>query len=183
MLENPDALPRAFFVGDAEVVDDPQSTWQRLRSRSFNPRRTALLSENLDRQIAPIDSASTTRVELQSFTPPKIRWTVETDAPRLFVASEIYYPAGWNAYLDGEPVPIHRVNYLLRGVHVPAGEHELVMRFEPTADRIGTWVSAVATLATYGGIAALVGAPYIRRRFGEEQPGAGPRSDEREDDG
>ena len=183
VLENPDALPRAFFVGQAEVVSDPEQTWQRLRSRSFNPRRTALLSENLDRQIAPIDSASTTRVELQSFTPPKIRWTVETDAPRLFVASEIYYPAGWNAYLDGEPVPIHRVNYLLRGVHVPAGEHELVMRFEPTADRIGTWVSAVATLATYGGIAALVGAPYIRRRFGEEQPGAGPRSDEREDDG
>ena len=178
VLENPDALPRAFFVGDTEVVDNPQSTWQRLRSRSFNPRRTALLDEPLNQEVAPVDSASTTRVELETFTPPEIRWTVETDAPRLFVASEIYYPAGWTAYLDGEPVSIHRVNYLLRGVHVPAGEHELVMRFEPAAHEVGTWISAIATLATYGGIAAILGTPYVRRRFEEESGDGESRSDE-----
>jgi len=178
VLENPDALPRAFFVGETDVVEDPQNTWERLRSRSFNPRRTALLAAPLEKEVAPINSASTTRVDLQTFTPPEIRWTVETDAPRLFVASEMYYPAGWNAYLDGEPVPIHRVNYLLRGVHIPAGEHELVMRFEPTVHEVGTWISAVATLGTYGGIAAIVGTPYLRRRLEEDPDEEGDSSDD-----
>lgn len=171
VLRNPDALPRAFFVGQTEVVEETQATWTRLRSDDFDPRRTALLPEPLDAPVTPIDSASTARVELESYTPPEIVWQVETDAPRLFVASEVYYPAGWNAYLDGEPVPIHRVNYLLRGVHVPEGEHQLVMRFEPRADRVGTWVAAGATAVTYGGILWLVGVPYVRRRFMEEQEG------------
>jgi hypothetical protein len=73
------------------------------------------------------------------------------------------------------------VNYLLRGVHVPAGEHELVMRFEPAAHEVGTWISAIATLATYGGIAAILGTPYVRRRFGEESEDGESRSEENGD--
>ena len=164
VLENPDAVPRAFFVGQTEVIDGAQATWQRLRSNAFNPRQTALLPEPLDAPVTPIDSSSTARVALQKHTPPEIVWEIETDAPRLLVASEVYYPAGWTATLNGEPVPIHRVNYLLRGVHVPAGTHTLRMRFAPQADRIGTWIAATATAVTYGGIAWLVGVPYFRRR-------------------
>jgi uncharacterized membrane protein YfhO len=105
---------------------------------------------------------------MTSFGLEEIEWTVQTDAPRLFVASEIHYPAGWNAYLDGEKVPIHRVNYLLRGVHVPEGEHTLVMRFEPKADRYGTWLSGGTTVLVYGGILLLLGLRYRRRRAGDE---------------
>jgi uncharacterized membrane protein YfhO len=93
----------------------------------------------------------------------EIEWSLQTDAPRLFVASEVYYPAGWNAYLDGEPVPIHRANYLLRGVHVPEGEHTLVMRFEPKADRYGIWVAGTTTAAVYGSIVGILGWGYRRR--------------------
>jgi hypothetical protein len=130
----------------------------------------ALLPEPLDQPVTPIDSSSTTSVGLDSYEPPEITWTVETDAPRLFVASEVYYPAGWNAYLDGEQVPIHRVDYLLRGVHVPAGEHTLTMRFEPAADRYGIWVAGLATFGVYGGILALLGQAYRRRREGVPDP-------------
>ena len=170
VLENPDAVPRGFFVGNTEVVEAPKKTWARLRSSTFDPRTTALLPEPIDAPVTPIDSGSTAEVTLESYEPPEIRWTVETDAPRLFVASEVYYPAGWTAYLDGEEVPIHRVNYLLRGVHVPEGEHTLVMRFEPGAHRYGIWVSAGTTVLTYGGIAVL-GIPYLRRRLlpGEDE--------------
>jgi hypothetical protein len=164
VLENPDAVPRGFLVGKTEVVGDAQETWQRLRDSSFNPRTTALLPEPLEAPVTPIDSASTATVELTSYAPPEIRWSIQTDAPRLFVASEIYYPAGWTAYLNGEEVPIHRVDYLLRGVHVPEGEHTLVMRFEPTADRYGTWISGLATLLVYGGVLGWLGWAYRRRR-------------------
>jgi hypothetical protein len=166
VLENPDAVPRGFLVGQTDVVREAEATWRRLRDPSFNPRTTALLASDLDAPVTPIDSGSTASVALESYAPPEIRWTIETDAPRLFVASEVYYPAGWTAYLDGTEVPIHRVNYLLRGVHVPEGEHTLVMRFEPAADRYGTWISAASTLFVYGGIAAIVGRAYRRRRAG-----------------
>jgi hypothetical protein len=153
-------------VGQTEVVREAQATWRRLRDPSFNPRTTALLASPLDAPVTPIDGGSTASVTLDSYAPPEITWTIETDAPRLFVASEVYYPAGWTAYLDGREVPIHRVDYLLRGVHVPEGEHTLVMRFEPAADRYGTWISAASTLFVYGGLAAIVGRAYRRRRAG-----------------
>ena len=164
VLENTDAVPRGFLVGQTEVVEDPKQMWSRLRSSSFDPRQTALLSEPLDQPVTPIDSNGTAEVTMEHYEPEEIRWTVETDAPRLFVASEVYYPAGWNAYLNGEQVPIHRINYLLRGVHVPEGEHTLEMRFEPAADRYGTWIAWVSTIFVYGGVFALVGMRVRRQR-------------------
>jgi hypothetical protein len=165
VLENPDHCPRAYFVGQTEVIASREETWQRLRSGSFAPCETAILPEPLEKTVTPIDSASTARVELQTFTPRTIQWRVETDAPRLLVASEIYYPAGWTATIDGEPAPIRRANYLLRAVHVPAGTHTITMRFDPATHEIGTWVAAVSTALVYGGIATIMGMPYVRRRF------------------
>ena len=167
VLENPDAVPRGFFVGATDVVSRPQDTWQRLRSPSFDPDSVALLPEPLEATVTPIDSGSTAAVTLESYEPPEVKWTVQTDAPRLFVASEVYYPAGWTAYLDGTEVPIHRVDYLLRGVHVPEGEHTLVMRFEPQAHRVGVWLTGSTTALVYGSGLGLV-ALRVRRRWGEE---------------
>ena len=164
VLENTDAVPRGFLVGQTEVVEESKKTWTRLRSSSFDPRETALLPDPLDKPVTPIDSNSTAEATLESYAPEEIRWTVNTDAPRLFVASEVYYPAGWNAYLDGEKVPIHRTDYLLRGVHVPEGQHTLVMRFEPAADRYGRWIAWASTILVYGGILTFVGT-RVRRRW------------------
>ena len=90
----------------------------------------------------------------------------------LLVVNEIYYPAGWNAYIDGEQAPIHRADYLLRAVPVPAGAHELVMRFEPATYTTSLWLSGVTTLFVYGGVLALLGLAWFRRRDRrEEAPG------------
>jgi hypothetical protein len=165
VLKNPDALPRAFFVGETEVMESAEATWERLRSSSFNARRTALLSKPIEGfQVTPLDSASTTSVQLQEYGPRKIIWQVQTDAPRLFVASETYYPAGWNAYLDGELVEIRRADYLLRAVPVPAGKHRLVMRFEPARHHAGLWISSVSTALVYGLALVLVGRAAWHRR-------------------
>jgi hypothetical protein len=164
VLENRDYAPRAYFVGQTEVVGDPQQTWQRLRDTTFAPQRTAILPEPLDQPVTPVDSASTTAVSLQEYAPREITWQVETDAPRLLVVSEVYYPAGWEATIDGEPAEIHRANYLLRAVHVPAGTHTVTMRFDPQVHQTGMWVSGVSTAFVYGGVLVLLGLPYARRR-------------------
>jgi hypothetical protein len=177
VLENTDAVPRGFFVGQTEVIDDPQSTWRRLRDSAFDPRTTAILPEQLDAPVTPIDSNSTADATLESHEPERIEWSIETDAPRLFVASEIYYPAGWTAYLDGEEVPIHRVDYLLRGVHVPAGEHTLVMKFEPKVHTYGLWTSGATTTLVYGAIGALLWRGYRRRREDHDASSSSDESD------
>jgi hypothetical protein len=170
VLRNPDAVPRAFLVGDAEVVSSPEAMWDRIQSADFDPGETALLSEPVNLEPVPVDSASTARVTLEAYGPREIRWTVATDAPRLLVASEVYYPAGWNAYVDGEPTPIVRANYLLRAVPIPEGEHEVVMRFEPRSYQVGLWVSGLATALAYGGVVVLLSLRW-RRREGETPEG------------
>ena len=85
--------------------------------------------------------------------------------------SEIYYPAGWRASVGGESAPIHRVNYLLRGVAVPAGEHEVVMQFNPTAHTAGVWIAGITTILVYGlTIALLALGEYRRRRRSTDHP-------------
>ena len=60
--------------------------------------------------------------------------------------SEIYYPAGWVARVDGKETPIYPVNTILRGVMVPAGSHTVTLDFEPADLRYGRWISRLALL-------------------------------------
>ena len=167
--EDSTALPRAFFADDVRVVPDEDALVAEIRDPAFDPRRTALLSapppggltaESLS-GAAP-DSGAVS-VELQRFVPDEVVWRVRTDRPRLLVASEVYYPAGWTATVGSEPAPIVRTDFLLRGVPVPAGEHIVTMRYAPESKRTGRLVSWVATLLTYVGIVALAGLLWYRR--------------------
>lgn len=168
VLQNPDAVPRAYFVGETEVVESPEQAWSRIQSAEYEPTETALLLEPIDFETTPIDSASTAEVELAEYSPREIVWNVSTDAPRLLVASEIYYPAGWSAYVDGEEVPIYRVNYMLRGVPVPEGQHRVEMRFDPVVHTAGLWITGITTILVYGLAIGLIGRNAYRRRRKDE---------------
>jgi hypothetical protein len=165
VLENPDALPRAFFVGQTEVIGEREAVFERLRDPSFDPRRTAILPEPLPDgfDLAPVDSASTVEVELARYSPREVVWQVETDRPRLLVASEVYYPAGWHATIGEEPVPILRADHLLRAVPVPAGRHIVTMRFDPPRHTLGLLISRLSTALTYLGTLLVAGLLWYRR--------------------
>lgn len=163
VLEDPEVLPRAFFASELERLPDVPAMWERIQSAGFNPARTALVFEGTTVATTPVDSASTARVVLEAFGPREIVWQVETDAPRLLVAGEIYYPAGWKAFVDGTETPIHQVNYLLRGVEVPAGAQQVTMSFEPASYRLSLWLSGLSVLLVYGGVLALLVLGWRRR--------------------
>ena len=167
--ERPTTPSRAFFVGDLEVIESPDETWERLRDPAFNPRRTAILPAEPGFVTTAIDSSSIASAVLKQHTPHEISWDVKTDADRLLVISEVYYPPGWKATLNGEEVPILRANYLLRGVFVEAGEHELIMTFDPQSYRIGYLLTLLSTLLVYGGVIALVGMGYMRSKSKQEE--------------
>jgi len=164
VFENPNVLPRAFFVGSAETLDSPSEVWNRLQSDTFDPAETVLLMSETGNEGAPLDSTSIARAQLSVHTPREIAWEVETDADRWLVVSEVYYPAGWAATVDGEEVPIEQANYLLRAVFVRAGRHTLRMTFDPASHRIGVLVPGISTVFVYGTLIMLFAMSLYRRR-------------------
>jgi hypothetical protein len=162
VFEVSDPLGRGFFVDEVVVEPTPEGQWQHLASPNFNPARTAVVAEDIGLPAVP-DSVHSS-VELVRYTPDEITWRVDTAAARLFVASEVYYPGGWTATLDGQPVAIVAADYLLRGVRVPAGEHELIMSFSPPGRRVGLLVAWGSTAGVYGLLIFLLIVAWRRKR-------------------
>jgi hypothetical protein len=154
ILKNKRALPRAWLVSEAEAVGEEEAL-KRIRGESehtFDPRRTALLEMPADAMPKLIAGSFTgtmsTRVAL--YEPNRLLIEAKTDRPAVLVVSEVSYP-GWEARLDGQPVQIFTADYLLRGVAMPAGEHQIEMRYTAPGARRGAIVS-VCTLFLLGGM-------------------------------
>ncbi|MBM3412530.1 MAG: hypothetical protein FJY19_04025 [Bacteroidetes bacterium] len=101
------------------------------------------------------DSSAT--IALTKFDNDTLTYSVNCNSTQFAVFSEIYYPKGWNAYLDQQPISHHAVNYILRGVEVPAGDHTLQFIFEPESYKKGTVImnasSYLILLVVIGGLA------------------------------
>ena len=167
VAEDSSALPRAFLVDSVAVVAGEDALVAQIKDPSFDPARTALVLDPGGVDVSSLSGAAPdsggVAVELQRFTPDEIVWQVRTDRPRLFVASEVYYPAGWTARVGVEEAPILRTDFLLRGVPVPAGEHIVTMRFNPDTRREGRLLSWISTLLVYLGAIGLGGLLWYRR--------------------
>ncbi|MEM1271591.1 MAG: YfhO family protein, partial [Bacteroidota bacterium] len=150
VLERDNARPRSVLIGNVTQLEPGEPTYAAVRSPSFDPARDAILNESVETTFTAVDSTSVARVELAEYGPREMVWTVETDATRLLVTSEVYYPPGWTATVDGTETDILRVNHLFRGVVVPAGAEQVVMRFDPQSHSRGLWISWIASLLAYG---------------------------------
>jgi hypothetical protein len=157
VLENRDALPRAWIVHSAKRVPRTE-TLKQLNSGGVNPRRTALLEHSPPELSIPED-ASADRALVETYEADRISLQTSTGAPGLLVLSEAYYPA-WKAYVDGRPVPLYVADHVLRAVPVPAGEHTVELRYESWSLRVGLVVS----LTSYLLLTVMVIAGVLRRR-------------------
>ncbi|MFY8000884.1 MAG: YfhO family protein [Candidatus Kapaibacteriota bacterium] len=137
VYENPSVLPRAFFVNRAEVGKQ-MDILQHLKNGDFAPLEVAYLEKPLPQ---PIDTVvgdmmeHINRVKSTVYKNEKIAFEVEATGNNLLFLSEVYYPAGWKAYIDGKETEIFKTNYAFRSVIVPQGKHTVEMRF--TSDRFG----------------------------------------------
>ena len=86
---------------------------------------------------------------MTSYEPNELKYRSRLNAEQAVIFSEIYYPKGWKLTIDGEPAELFRADWILRGAFIPAGEHEIVMRFEPQAYRTGEAVSRASSIALY----------------------------------
>ena len=159
LYRNEAALPRAFLVDSVRVIAEKDAIFEAMSDPGFRPGEFAILEKPVGDQLGPLGNSS---VEITLHTPHRIEMAVDAAAPCLLVLSEIYYPAGWQATMDGRLVEIHQTNYVLRSVTVPEGRHEVVMTFEPPSFTAGHLVSRIASALVLAGLIA-VGAMRIRK--------------------
>ena len=157
---------RAWFADSLVVAEPGSETWGMLNAADFDPAHTAIVTTELaDRvaELSSLDSTASGSIRLDRFGPREIDWSVESNHERLMVVSEIFYPKGWHATVDGQDTPIYMVDGLVRGIVVPSGSHSVSMRFDPASDRIGGIVAAGSTGVVYLGILILLFAEVRRR--------------------
>jgi Bacterial membrane protein YfhO len=144
LYDRHDALPRAYLVDRAVVLDDAGAA-DRLADPTFDPRGEAVLAPGASAQ--PMNGARGGAVAIiEVDEPERVRIAVRAAGDSYLVLSDSWYP-GWNAAVDGIEAPIERANILFRAVRVPAGEHVVEFRYQPSSVRDGAILSAGGVLA------------------------------------
>ena len=140
---NENAFGNAWFVDEVVPAATPDEEIALLGG--IDLRHQAVIGKDMPAvTAAPADTTDT--IVLTAYTPNELRYHYKTSADRLAVFSEIYYPDGWKAKVDGTPVEVLRADWTLRAATLPAGEHDLVMRFDPDSYRIGANISRASSI-------------------------------------
>lgn len=168
VFENPDVLGRAFFVDRVTQVADHVALWRRFSDPSFDASTEALVYETSGLAASmtvsvDADTLGLHSVVLESYEAERQSFRVESDRDRLLVVSEVYYPAGWTAAVNGVETEIVQVNHLLRGVPVASGESEVSFVFDPASQRNGILITGLGTAITYS-MLLFFGFTAMRRR-------------------
>lgn len=142
VYENLDVLPRAYLAPSIQPAPDANTAVEMVRAAEFDPAQTAVV-EGWPAAVSPPQAGG--EATILAYAPEQVSIRTRSSAPALLVLSDTFYP-GWTATVDGDPAPIYRSNVLMRGVSVPAGEHEVVFRYAPRAWQQGLLVSALGAL-------------------------------------
>lgn len=168
---NPEALGNAWWVNEIKYVDSDDAEMSALDN--FDASTTAVANKEYAKQLGQISqSDSTAFVKETSYAPNKLVYKSGSKTGGVAVFSEIYFPWGWTATIDGKEVPIARVNYVLRALKVPAGDHEIVFTFNPRSLVVTDSISVAAVICIYLLLACgilVCGISYLRRRHTPEQ--------------
>ena len=140
---NAGALGNAWFVDEVVPAASPDEEIAFLGSVDL--RHQAVIGRDMPAvKAAPADSTDT--IVLTSYAPNELRYHYQAAGDRLAVFSEIYYPDGWKAQVDGAPAEVLRADWTLRAMALPAGGHDIVMRFEPDSYRVGAGISRASSI-------------------------------------
>ncbi|MBN8787027.1 MAG: YfhO family protein, partial [Terrimonas sp.] len=163
VYKNDSALGAAWFVKHIKYVNGPVEEITALDK--FGPKDTVIIDNSL-KNIAGNDPVydSTATIKLEDYDNDEIKYSSTSNSPQFAVFSEIYYPAGWNAYLDGKKVNYAKVNYVLRGMPVPAGKHEIVFKFEPASYYTGQKLIYFGNMLFYLALAGAAFALWKQRK-------------------
>ncbi len=160
---NPAALGNAWFVDSLTYVNTADEEMKFLDK--FNPATSAVADKKFSKilgQAKPKQDGDT--IYETKYAPNRLEFKSHSAAGGLAVFSEIYFPWGWNATIDDKKAEIGRVNYVLRAMQLPAGDHTIVMDFHPQeVTKTDTWAK-IAIAAIFLLSLAAIGAAFLRCR-------------------
>ena len=140
-LANPFALGNAWFVDEVDYVNNANEEIEAIHG--LDPTEKAVVDKKFELVVQSLPSDSTATIELVAYEPNYLKYEVNSDKGGTVVFSEIYYP-GWKSTIDGQEVAHGRANYILRAMNVPAGQHVVEFRFDPTSLHVTENIAFVA---------------------------------------
>lgn len=144
---NPDACGSVWFIKSLRKVNTPREEMDALTT--LHVKDTAVIGKSFDAIASTAFTFdSTAKIELIKNANDVVTYKSKANSTQFAVFSEVYYDKGWNAYIDGKLTPFAKVNYVLRGMPIPAGEHEIVFKFEPKSHATGWTLTSFATIAS-----------------------------------
>ena len=147
---NPHAYGNAWFVNKVQYVNNANEEIDALDS--IIPTETAVVDARFKDVLKGATESykdSLSSIRLTSYAPNRLTYETNNAQDGIAVFSEIYYPDGWHVTIDGQPAKLARADYILRTMYVPAGQHTIEMRFDPTSLHVTEGIA-------YGALALLV---------------------------
>jgi hypothetical protein len=159
---NPDANGNAWFVDSiqwAKTADEEILSMKgqalgdtAIVADAWNSEKVAIVRESHRSEVGDykFGKDSSAKITLTQYGLNDISYQSNNNQDGLGVFSEVYYEKGWEAYVDGKQVPIVRVDWLLRAIKIPAGNHKIEFHFRPKTYEIGERISAISSFLLYG---------------------------------
>lgn len=144
-----DALPRVYFPQEIRTLADAKSVLNDITLPEFDPIQTSFIEEDAPFEIV---DGSENQADITSFDIHHIRIHANIETPACMVLSEMYYPAGWKASVDGKEAHIYKTNYAFRSLFLEPGEHNIEFVFSPLMFKAGFAISVSTFLLLLGGI-------------------------------
>lgn len=160
---NPDAYGNAWLVKGIKFVETANEEMLALDHTQL--RDTAIVENKFKSQIQTLpqeDSAAF--IHLKDYLNDKISYEYQSNVASVAVFSEVYYPRGWDAYIDGKKSDYFKTDYLLRGMFIPAGKHEIEFRFEPASYSTGRTITIISTILIYLLLVVAIIVEYRKRK-------------------
>ncbi|MDQ2718413.1 MAG: hypothetical protein M3Z26_01440 [Bacteroidota bacterium] len=159
---NPGAFGNAWLAKGIKYVNNANEEMAALDNTDL--KDTAVIENKFKAQIKqPPLPDSSAFIKLKQNLNDKIDYSSHSSTPQLAVFSEVYYPLGWNVFIDGQKTDYFKTDYVLRGMFVPSGDHQIEFRFEPKSYTAGRMISIIANILV---IVILIGAIvfYVMRK-------------------
>ena len=153
-LKNPNACGSAWFVKKYKLVNNSDEEIKALETVKL--KEEVLVYKRYEADLAGFSPSfdSTSTIKLVTYEPNHLVYESKTSKEQLAVFSEIYYDKGWNVYVDGEAKTYFRGDYLLRSMKVPAGNHKIEFKFEPTVYSSGEKIALISSIILILGLIA-----------------------------
>jgi hypothetical protein len=150
---NPNNLDNAWFVSDLVIAENADDEIQKLGQ--INTANQVVIDKRYEIPSS-IDFDSTATIQLTDYKANSLTYSSSAISDQFAVFSEIFYAHGWNAYIDGELMPHIRVNYVLRAMPIPSGQHTIEFKFEPdtyyATENISLFSSLIVIVALFGAV-------------------------------